>query len=83
MLGHDHVSSLIDFDGIPAVVAGAAGEQRRAKVVDYVADDGAQIKTRWLYKREPSWARLDVDTEQKQVNIGIHSKTGREIIELP
>lgn len=57
ILGHDHIASLVDVDGLPFIISGAATEQIPTTARDYTADDGHHVRTRWLYHNEPhrSW----------------------------
>ncbi|MCB0405726.1 MAG: metallophosphoesterase [Bdellovibrionales bacterium] len=66
--GHDHIASLVELDGkLPMLISGASFESRHAKPVDYKAEDGTSVKTRWLYEDGSHWTRLDFNTEEGDV----------------
>lgn len=58
LLGHEHISSLVNFGGVPAVVAGSGREVDKAKKVSY-GEDGVKIQTAYLAPREKHWVSLD------------------------
>lgn len=62
LLGHDHLSTLINMGGLPVFIAGAAHEQRPDTAINYV-ENGVRVQTAWLFKGEPSWGKLEIDGE--------------------
>lgn len=58
-LGHDHISSFLNFGEVPAIIAGAGREVRDAKPVSYY-EDGFEIETRYLAPKTQHWAKLEI-----------------------
>jgi hypothetical protein len=65
LLGHDHVSTLVDFGDIPAIVAGSGREVRSASPVDF-SEEGFRVKTRHLAEQTQHWVRLDIDDASEE-----------------
>lgn len=63
LLGHDHIASYNEMNGLPAVLSGAVMSTYDVAKADYV-EEGRTIKTRWSsVKGQIYWGRLDVDEE--------------------
>jgi len=78
IVGHDHIASLLSFDGLPVIVSGAAMEQRRPEPRGET-QQGILVKTEWLFDRAPYWVRLDIDTVRADVTARfIRSRDDRE-----
>lgn len=60
LIGHDHISTFIEFGSIPVVLAGSGREARPADPVFYT-EDGFQIRTRYLAPQSQHWAVLEVN----------------------
>ncbi|MGE0764630.1 MAG: metallophosphoesterase [Bdellovibrionales bacterium] len=68
LLGHDHISTLVDFGGVNAIVAGSGREVNRSTPVNY-EEDGFQIKTRYLAPMTQHWVSLDIPQAADQVDV--------------
>lgn len=76
IVGHDHIASLLDVDGIPLIVSGATFEQLPSAPRAYV-DSGFRVETKWLYRGGSHWMRLDVDPAKDQAWINfVRADTG-------
>ncbi len=70
LLGHDHIAAFYCADEIPLIVSGAVQETRSPETKNYKANDGTQVSAKWVFPANtPTWARLDIDTESKSVNV--------------
>lgn len=65
--GHDHVAGLYTMAGIPAVFSAATAMPRTYLSPIHLIDHDAEISTKWLYKGDPGWTRLEVDSETNEV----------------
>ncbi len=63
-LGHDHISSFVNFGNTAAVVAGAGREVRSAEPVSYKEND-FQIETQFLSPEEQHWSLLEIEEGSK------------------
>lgn len=67
-LGHDHISSFIDFGTVPAVVAGAGRDVRSAKPVNY-REEGTVVRTRYLAPKTQHWAELEISENADEARV--------------
>ncbi|MGE0633304.1 MAG: metallophosphoesterase [Pseudobdellovibrionaceae bacterium] len=61
IVGHDHMASLVSLNEIPMIVSGAVQDQRPEKPMSYSEDD-VQVQNLWTFKKDPHWARLDINS---------------------
>jgi hypothetical protein len=59
LLGHAHISALMDFGPTIGIVAGAGREALSANVVSYI-ENGEAIRTRYLAPAVQTWAKLEI-----------------------
>ncbi|MEZ0391041.1 MAG: metallophosphoesterase [Pseudobdellovibrionaceae bacterium] len=65
IIGHDHISTLVDFGSVPAILAGAGREVRSAQPVSYI-EDGFAVETRFLDDRTQHWAQLEISEDASE-----------------
>jgi len=70
LLGHDHITSFIDFGTIPTVVAGSGRSARFAQPVSY-NEDGFQIQTQFLAPKTQHWVLLEINEEATEALVHI------------
>ena len=58
--GHDHMASLITFNDLPIVVAGASMQAREPSPRRDV-QEGIEVRSRWLFEQAPYWVALRTD----------------------
>ncbi|MEK6624954.1 MAG: metallophosphoesterase [Bdellovibrionota bacterium] len=68
-VGHDHVAAVYSFADIPLVVSGAAYEFFPVTPVTNEVVPGVGIKTFWIYKPKPHWARLETFSKSREVYV--------------
>lgn len=68
IVGHDHISSFVDFGPIPAIVAGSGRVVREESPVSY-EQDGFQVETRFLAETTPHWGLLEVDSSTSSAKV--------------
>lgn len=66
IVGHDHEASLVTLDDLPMIISGASQETRAERPVNY-KEDGVEVRTNWLYKKHPHFARLDFRGSREDV----------------
>ncbi len=59
LLGHAHISSVMSFGSIPAIIAGAGREVLKATPVSKI-EDGVQVQTMYLAPRIQHWVKLEI-----------------------
>lgn len=59
ILGHDHITSFIEFGRVPVILAGSGREVRSAKAVSF-PEDGFQIETKYLAPKVQHWVKMDI-----------------------
>lgn len=70
IMGHDHITTFLDFGSIPAIIAGSGREVRNASPVSY-EDSGFQIQTRYLAPRSQHWAILEIMDGAQQAKVHV------------
>lgn len=76
VIGHDHISSFVDFGPIPAIVAGSGRSTRKTDPVSY-KQDGFQIQTRYIESEKRHWGLLEIAADKKSATvdfIGVESQ---------
>jgi hypothetical protein len=70
ILGHDHITTFVEFGTIPVILAGAGRDVRPAKAVSF-PEDGFQIETRYLAPQNQHYVRMDVNAagDEAQLNV--------------
>lgn len=68
LLGHAHISAILKYGEIPAIVAGSGREVLRASAVNYV-EDSLSIRTQYLAPRDKHWAQLRIAADAKSAVI--------------
>lgn len=58
LVGHDHISTFVEFGKVPVIVAGAGRRARPATAVDYI-EDGTRILSRFVSRDFTAWAKLE------------------------
>ncbi len=79
LLGHDHISTLVDFGGVPAIVAGSGREVDKSKSVSY-KEGGVQIQTAYLAPREKHWVSLTYREGDQKASIAFHRVQDQAIV---
>ena len=67
-LGHAHISALINFGDIPAVISGSGREVLKAKPVSYMSEDTA-VKSLYLAPQTQHWASLKISENATEAQI--------------
>lgn len=60
LVGHDHIASFVDMDGLPVIVSGAVFESFLIPGIDN-REFGYPVKTKWVSRGAHYWTRLDVN----------------------
>jgi predicted phosphodiesterase len=66
LVGHDHLASLVEMNGIPVVVSGAVFESFLTPARNYT-DQGLTVSTKWVSRGGFYWTRMDVDHAREEV----------------
>lgn len=59
LIGHDHITTFLNFGDVPVILAGSGREARGASPVSYV-EDGFHIQTQYLAEQTQFWASLEI-----------------------
>ena len=84
LLGHDHISTFVQFGPVVAMIAGSGRTTRSAEPVSYV-EDGFQVKTLYLAPESQHWGLLHFESASDKMRAGFFSiRQGRMacVIEL-
>lgn len=65
IIGHDHLSSFIDFGPVPVIVAGSGREVRNEGTVSF-NEDGFKIETRYFAPKTQHWGLLEIQPGAKE-----------------
>lgn len=68
LIGHDHMAEMLQFNDLPAVLAGASWECREDRHPDG-KQEGVNVKTGWMYDGTPHWVRLDLDSKTNMATV--------------
>ncbi len=84
LLGHDHISTFVQFGPVVAMVAGSGRSTRSAEPVSYV-EEGFQVKTLYLAPESQHWGLLHFESVSDKMRAGFYSIQQRKmtcVIEL-
>lgn len=82
IVGHDHVALAASYDTLPVILSGAVHDTRTIEMRNEI-QEGVQVKTHWVYDRQPTWADLDLTPENREARIRfIRSKDDRSMCEV-
>jgi len=84
LLGHDHISTFVQFGPVVAMIAGSGRSARSTEPVHYV-EDGFQIKTLYLAPESQHWGLLHFESVSDKIRAGFYSISRRKmtcVIEL-
>lgn len=70
ILGHDHITSVLDFGKIPVILSGSGREVRAAQPVSY-PEDGFQIETRYLAPQVQHWIKLEINANADEAALNV------------
>lgn len=70
LLGHDHVTTFVEFGTVPAIVAGSGREVRKASPVSY-EENGFHIQTQYLAPRTQHWVALEVMDDSSEAKVHV------------
>lgn len=65
LLGHAHITAMLNFGMIPAIVAGAGREVLKAKTVSYI-DNAVPVESLYLAPQVQHWVRLDISDNAEE-----------------
>lgn len=68
LLGHDHITSFLDFGSVPVIVSGSGREVKSASPVSYV-EDGFHIQTRYLAEETQHWTLLEINEAADEARV--------------
>lgn len=68
LLGHDHISSFIEFGNTPVILSGSGREVRKADEVSY-EEAGFKVETKYLAPRTPYWAKMEIMDGAKEARV--------------
>lgn len=84
LLGHDHISTFVQFGPVVAMIAGSGRTTRSAEPVSYI-EDGFQIKTLFLAPETQHWGLLHFESASDKMRAGFYNISKRKmtcVIEL-
>lgn len=70
ILGHDHITSFIEFGRVPVILAGSGREVRSAKAVSF-PEDGFQIETKYLAPKVQHWVKMDISAAADEAVLNV------------
>ena len=68
IMGHDHLTSFLNFGNVPAIVSGSGREVRGSAPVSFI-DDGFHVQTRYLASETPFWTQLEINAAADEARI--------------
>ncbi|MBF0362789.1 MAG: hypothetical protein HQK49_17350 [Oligoflexia bacterium] len=66
LVGHEHVATFVDFDGIPLFVSPSSVKPRTGKYYnEFIPELGVNVVSKWVYNDNKNryWLKTDIDTD--------------------